>query len=1569
MARPTTSAADAGPDGWRGDGGLLRIVVAGALLFFALYAAGIIIRPGELFLRVQSSVIYNVPALAGLALAVRAIRHSSGRERVGWACLAIVLAVWGVAEWSYAYYDFVLGAEVPFPGWPDAFYYAGYLAYIPAIPLLTFPEKRLKDRRWVIDVATVMVVCGTVIWHYVVHPVAAAEGYSSFSAMVALGYLLLDFGLLTALVVTLYASGGHFSLRSRVLLMATLALVLADSAYTYAVNTTGYDMSGSPMDLGWVANYLLIAVAFVLPPEEEKEVTPSKQSLAGLAIPYFGVAPLAAVVLMEEARTGNFTAVLLGAALAVGLVIIRQLLTLADNLALYRRLEEQSQSRLALLEAQSELGEIFIALEGRRITYANGAACQVSGYTAEELHALDSVVSLVAPDVRDTFRESARAILNDSLLVRSFETVIARKDGERVHVEVTVKAIPSVGVRRLVVIGRDVTERKRTEQALARQTALVRLVQEASLAANEAASVEEAFQMTIDLVCAHTGWPVGHVYVPAEDGTGELAPTDIWRLDDPDRFAAFRQATEATRLASGIVLPGRVHATRKPAWIVDIAKDGNFPRARHASDIGVRGAFAFPVLVGTEVAAVLEFFMPEPAEPDIDLLESVAHIGRQIGRVVERERARETIRRSEERYRDLFENANDIVYTHDLSGRFTSVNKAGLQATGYTLEEALQENMAHILSPEHFEQAREMVLRKLRGEPTTAHELEILTKDGRRIPVEVRTRLLYENGRPIGVQGIARDITERKEAEEALRHANERLRALVESSPLAVISLDLDLIVQSWNSAAETMFGWTAGEIVGHPYPLVPPDRQEEFQSLFSKVVHGEAISAFETKRARKDGSVTDVSIAVAPLRDRNEEVTGIITVIADVTARKQAENALRESEERLRSVVANAPVMLFAIDSQGVFTLAEGKGMAGVGLAPRDLVGRSAFHLFRAFPDVTANIPRALAGETFDAIVDAGNVVFDVHYGPVRDASGAVAGVIGVAVDITERRRAEETRARLATILEATPDFVGTIDAEGRVLYLNSAGRAMLGIGPDQDISQQDGLSIHPDWARVLLEKEGIPAASRDGVWHGETAIVSPEGGEIPVSQVIVAHKQTDGSVSFLSTIARDISERKLFEDQLIHAASHDPLTGVFNRRRLEEDLEREMAHLRRYGGSGALMFLDLDDFKAVNDSLGHRVGDEMLTSVAQVLRERLRETDVLARLGGDEFAILMTRATAREAKTAARGILQTLRQHTVLVEGRPLSTTASIGIALMPEHGQTVDELLAHADLAMYEAKEHGRNSVVVYDPKRNRQSMTESRLDWKRRIAEALERDLFHLYCQPIFDLKSGTVAKYELLLRMPGENGEVILPGAFLDTAERFGLIQDIDRWVVRQAISLIAEQRRIGRDLRVAVNVSGKAIADAELLRMIRRDLAASGVNPASLTLEITESVAIADMTQAQKFVNSLKSTGCQFALDDFGVGFSSFYHLKSLPVDELKIDGSFIRYLTRDPVDQHLVKAIVEVAEGLGRATIAEFVGDDDTVRLLKDLGVGFGQGFHLGRPVPVATVLDDAGQATGRAA
>jgi diguanylate cyclase (GGDEF)-like protein len=545
-----------------------------------------------------------------------------------------------------------------------------------------------------------------------------------------------------------------------------------------------------------------------------------------------------------------------------------------------------------------------------------------------------------------------------------------------------------------------------------------------------------------------------------------------------------------------------------------------------------------------------------------------------------------------------------------------------------------------------------------------------------------------------------------------------------------------------------------------------------------------------------------------------------------------------------------------------------------------------------------------------------------------------------------------------LRDTLESTADGILVVDDQGRVVHSNARFRAMWKI-PDSLAASDDDEALIGYVLDQLANPSAFVAKVRELYQSDEESfdVLHFKDGRVfeRFSRPLVSQQALHGRVwSF-----RDVSDRKRFEEQLIHLANEDPLTGLLNRRRFHEDLVQRLAASRRYGVAGALLFIDLDQFKDVNDSLGHRAGDELLVEVAELLKAALRDTDVVARLGGDEFGVLLPHTDAGEAMSLASRILNAVRSRTFVGGGQHLATSASIGVALYPVHSTDADELLAFADLAMYDAKSAGRGRIEVYEVDTERRHVIDSRVRWHQHLREALENDGFILHAQPIAEVASGKITQYEMLIRAVDIDGTLIYPGEFLPIAERIGLIREIDRWVVRKSIRMLKLLQERSPRLRLEVNLSASAFGDERLVDSIRADFSTTGADPSGLIFEVTETAAVRDLEQARQFIETLQSIGCQFALDDFGVGFSSFAHLKYLPVEYLKIDGSFVRDLVNSDVDRHLVRAMVTAAKALGKKTIAEYVPDEATLAVLATLGVDHAQGYGIGEPAPLPGVDD----------
>jgi diguanylate cyclase (GGDEF)-like protein len=413
-------------------------------------------------------------------------------------------------------------------------------------------------------------------------------------------------------------------------------------------------------------------------------------------------------------------------------------------------------------------------------------------------------------------------------------------------------------------------------------------------------------------------------------------------------------------------------------------------------------------------------------------------------------------------------------------------------------------------------------------------------------------------------------------------------------------------------------------------------------------------------------------------------------------------------------------------------------------------------------------------------------------------------------------------------------------------------------------------------------------------------------------------------------------IAAQRELERRLRRLADHDSLTGLFNRRRFAERTEEQLEYARRYGHGGALLFIDLDSFKFINDSFGHPTGDRVLRRVATTIGASIRSTDTAARLGGDEFAVLLPEADEGDAMNVADKVLGAIKL------GRDPMVGASAGIVLFDsEHEVSAEDLMIAADIALYDAKDAGHGGICVY---RGQKGM---KLTWVERIREAIREDRIVLYAQPIVDLRSGEIDREELLVRMIDRDGTEVPPDSFLPIAERFGLIGDLDSFAVNRAIELAKGGRA------VAVNISGPALTDRGLIERVAGAVA-DGLDPRLLSFELTETAGVANIDAARRFAAALQEIGCDLALDDFGTGLSSLRYLKHLPIQTLKIDVEFVSAMSAETFDRYLVQTIVGLARRLGQKTVAEGVEDEVTLGLARTFGVDFAQGFLLGRPAPI---------------
>ncbi|MBL7004888.1 MAG: EAL domain-containing protein [Gammaproteobacteria bacterium] len=559
---------------------------------------------------------------------------------------------------------------------------------------------------------------------------------------------------------------------------------------------------------------------------------------------------------------------------------------------------------------------------------------------------------------------------------------------------------------------------------------------------------------------------------------------------------------------------------------------------------------------------------------------------------------------------------------------------------------------------------------------------------------------------------------------------------------------------------------------------------------------------------------------------------------------------------------------------------------------------------------------------------------------------------------DITERKRADDELRKLSFAVKSSSSAILIADLKGNIEFINPKYTQITGYKK----AEATGLNLRILNAEEMPEKvyEDLWATISSGSeWKGKLKSQKKNGQLYWSQNSISGVKNTAGEITHYIVVQDDVTHEYEMSEQLNFQASHDPLTGLINRREFERRAQRLLASYQKDMGEHAMCFLDLDQFKIINDTCGHIAGDELLSQISEVLLNTVRNRDTLARLGGDEFGILMEHCTLEQAQRVANEILKNIRNYQLVWEGQSYRVGISIGLVAITGTTFNLSELLKQADAACYMAKEHGRNRIHIYHPADNELVQRQGEVLWVNRINRALEDNSFCLYAQPIVSLSSEKDKHYELLVRLQDEDGSIIPPGAFLPAAERYNLMYEIDEWVIKNAFSLLASNPNFVEDIHfISINLSGASLTNKKFLDTVITQLKTSNIDASKICFEITETVAISNLKMATHFISVLKEIGCNFALDDFGSGLSSFGYLKNLPVDYLKIDGMFVRDIVNDEISRAMVKSINEIGQLMKMGTIAEYVENNEIKHLLEDMGVNYVQGYGIGKPVPFLEVL-----------
>jgi diguanylate cyclase (GGDEF)-like protein/PAS domain S-box-containing protein len=690
---------------------------------------------------------------------------------------------------------------------------------------------------------------------------------------------------------------------------------------------------------------------------------------------------------------------------------------------------------------------------------------------------------------------------------------------------------------------------------------------------------------------------------------------------------------------------------------------------------------------------------------------------------------------------------------------------------------------------------------------------------------------------------------------------------------------------------------------------------------------------------------------------------------------REDAENNLRISEERFEYAVlaSNDGIWDWSLRSEHLFLSARFETL--LGFEPGKMRETPASFLRRIHPRERHAVARALrthlrSGNRFDLefrirMQDDSYRWFRTRGCSVLDVDGKPRRMAGSLTDVTDRKHAEaqifEEKERAQVTLASIADAVITVDTSGCIEFLNPVAERLTG-WRNEDAYKCPVTKVFSvmDESTGLEVPDPVARALRDG------CVVEPDGNvvlrrksdaPVAIDHSVAPIRDRMGAVIGAVLVFHDMSRERQYATRLAHLASHDPLTGLLNRREFERRLSMALVDGAQLGTNHAVLYLDLDQFKVVNDTCGHAAGDELLRQIALLLRPRLREGDTLARLGGDEFGVLLEHCAAGPALQIAQTLRTAVADFRFVWKDRSFNVGVSVGVVNVSDASQTLAAVLSAADAACYMAKDNGRNRVQVYRPDSNEVALRHGEMEWVNRLHRALGEHRFCLFAQPVHGTRGDnqTPPYTELLLRLRDENNQLIPPAEFLPAAERYNLMPDIDRWVITTAFGMLAQQLESadgeGIGENVAINLSGASIGEDGFLEFVRAQFLQFRIPYSQICFEITETTAISSLSKAMDFMTSLQAHGCRFALDDFGVGVSSFTYLKNLPVDFLKIDGSFVTDMLQNPVNYAMVEAIHRIGHIMGKKTIAESVESPSILDALRTIGVDYAQGFAIAQP------------------
>jgi diguanylate cyclase (GGDEF)-like protein/PAS domain S-box-containing protein len=984
----------------------------------------------------------------------------------------------------------------------------------------------------------------------------------------------------------------------------------------------------------------------------------------------------------------------------------------------------------------------------------------------------------------------------------------------------------------------------------------------------------------------------------------------------------------------------------------------------------------------------------------------------------ERVRAEQALRDSEARYRTLLESGPELIVVIDGdSGLYVDTNENALRFFGLTRERMLKLGAIDLAARPQAGGADPVPLFAAYCSQATAGKpqlFEWLQRDAHGHEVETEVRLMALPGASHLLRASITDVAARRRTERITAGERNVFERIAADAPLSeVLESIVDLIESISGSFIATIGllsadGQSFSDVVGR---RVPAHWRKLEQRLSVDIRNGSGAAAVYLGRhvmvadigedafwQRRRESALELGFRSAwavPIKTASGRVLGALSIyrpqagaplVRDVDLmahaarlasiaieRRRGEEALRASEAKFRS--------LYDRMLEGVYQCAADGRMLEVNPAFVKMLGfarAEEIYALRGLSVLCWNpAQRAefectlqLHGEIRNAECelrchDGTRLVVLESARVIRDGDGRVIAYEGTMADISARKRAEQAmfaeKERAQVTLQSIGDAVITTDRDGRIDYMNPVAEQLSGWGKDEARGENLGtvLRLLDEVTHDKLENPLVRCLREGQLVHfaEHSVLVNRLGQEIAIQDSAAPIRDRGGNIVGAVVVFRDVTKERRLKRALSYQASHDALTGLINRREFDNRLAEALQSAQRGEGPHVLLYVDLDQFKVVNDTCGHSAGDRLLRDVTGLLQSHVRAADTIARLGGDEFGILVRSCTAEQGANIANNIRQAIRDYRFTWEQNTTGIGASIGVVEITAESESAASLLSAADIACYAAKDSGRNRVHLYDS--NEVSGRHREMYWVSRVTRAVDEGRLELYFQqitPTSDAAPSSPAFCELLVRLREDSGQLVLPGEFIPAAERYNMVAAIDRWVIQRAVQALREHAGDGEDppFLFALNLSGMSIGDRGFLEFAL-SLTEDPRIARGLCFEITETAVITSMAEAVYFMRELKKRGCRFALDDFGSGLSSFHYLKNLPVDFLKIDGQFIGSVTTDAVDRSMVEAISHVGRTLGIATIAEKVESAAVFAELKRLRVQYAQGYYIAKPAPIA--------------